>query len=76
MVTPQDPGVTGKEVRMSDQPRVLLSVEQAAERLSIGRTTVYRLIKTGELQSVRVGRLRRIPADALDDYAAILSDRS
>lgn len=61
---------------MSDQPRVLLSVEQAADRLSIGRTTVYRLIKTGELQSVRVGRLRRIAADALDDYAASLSDRS
>jgi excisionase family DNA binding protein len=48
--------------------RTLLTVEQAAEQLSIGRTTVYALIKSGEITSVHVGRLRRVPADALDAY--------
>jgi len=50
----------------------LLTVEEAARRLSLGRTTVYALLKTGEITSVRVGRLRRIPAEALDTYTARL----
>lgn len=57
-------------------PRVLLSVEAAAEQLSISRTRVYALIKTGDLMSVRVGRLRRIPADALTQFTArLLADQ-
>jgi excisionase family DNA binding protein len=50
-------------------PRVLLTVEAAADLLSISRTMMFALIKTGEIVSVRVGRLRRIPAGALDSYA-------
>lgn len=50
----------------------LLTVEEAARRLSLGRTTLYSLLKDGQISSVRVGRLRRIPADALDTYTARL----
>lgn len=52
--------------------RVLLSVEDAAERLALSRTRLYALIKTGDIVSVRVGRLRRVPADALTDFTARL----
>lgn len=52
----------------ADQPRVLLTVEEAAKRLSIGRTTMYALIKAGHVATVRLGHLRRVPADALDNY--------
>ena len=52
--------------------RVLLTVEAAAERLSISRTRMYELIKSGEVMSVRVGRLRRIPVDALEAFIARL----
>jgi excisionase family DNA binding protein len=48
--------------------RLVLTVEEAAERLGIGRTLMYALITTGEVESVRIGRLRRIPADALENY--------
>ena len=48
-------------------PRRLLTTEETARRLSIGRTLVYRLMASGDLESVRIGRLRRIPAVALDD---------
>ena len=51
-----------------DPTRTLLSVEAAATQLSIGRTTMYALIKTGAITSVRIGRLRRIPAEALTVY--------
>lgn len=52
--------------------RVLLTVEAAAERLSISRTRMYALIKSGEVTSVRVGRLRRIPVSALEAFTARL----
>lgn len=51
---------------------LLLTVEEAARRLRLGRTLVYRLIASGELESVKVGRLRRIPADCLPAYIATL----
>jgi len=48
--------------------RLVLTVEQAAECLGIGRTLMYSLITAGEVESVRIGRLRRVPADALDAF--------
>jgi excisionase family DNA binding protein len=53
-------------------PRVLLSVEEAAEQLSLSRTRLYALLKTGDIASVRVGRLRRVPVDALLQFIARL----
>jgi excisionase family DNA binding protein len=50
----------------------MLTPEQAADALSIGRTTLYALIKSGELCSLRIGRLRRIPADEITAYTARL----
>jgi excisionase family DNA binding protein len=55
-----------------ESSRVLLSVEEAAHRLGIGRTTAYYLIRSGDLDSVRVGRLRRVHVDAINAYAARL----
>ena len=52
--------------------RLLLTPERAAERLDVGRTTVYGLLATGELESVRIGRSRRIPAEAVEGYVARL----
>lgn len=48
--------------------RLLLTVDEAAKRLGIGRTLMYALVKDGEVESVHIGRLRRIPADALPLY--------
>ncbi|MER7690686.1 excisionase family DNA-binding protein [Streptomyces sp. NPDC097610] len=61
------------QLREVDDPTlVLLTVEEAARRLRIGRTTCYRLIRNGELESVPVGSLRRIPAEAPGEYVARL----
>lgn len=51
---------------------LLLTVEEAARSLRLGRTLVYRLISSGELESVTVGRLRRVPAECLAEYVATL----
>jgi excisionase family DNA binding protein len=51
-----------------DGPRLVLSVEAAADMLSISRTRMFALLKSGSVRSVRIGRLRRIPAEALTAY--------
>jgi excisionase family DNA binding protein len=50
----------------------LLTVEEAARLLRVGRTTCFKLIRTGALESVPVGRLRRVPAEAIPEYIARL----
>src|SRR4051812_13220455 len=46
-------------------PRILLSVNEAAAALGIGRTLMYELLGSGQVESVFVGRLHRVPAEAL-----------
>jgi excisionase family DNA binding protein len=52
-----------------------LTVIEAAERLAVGRTTIYDLINRCDLQVVHVGRSARIPVTAVEDFAAALASR-
>lgn len=54
----------------------LLTVEEATVALGIGRTTAWTLVKTGELRSVPVHRLRRVPRQAVDEFVASLLGES
>ena len=57
------------EVQGSGQEQLLLlRIEEAAARLGIGRSLMYRLVLSGEVESVHVGRLRRIPAECLVEH--------
>ncbi len=53
--------------RIADD-RVVLTIEEAAQRLGIGRTTMYALVRSGEIRSVTIGRLRRVPVRCLTEY--------
>lgn len=46
----------------------LLTVAEVAELLRVSTMTVYRLIRSGELPAVRVGRNYRVRRGALDTY--------
>lgn len=48
----------------------LLTVTEAARRLSLGRATTYQLVRRGELPSVRVGRAVRVPVHALEAWVS------
>lgn len=52
----------------TDATPLVLTIEQAAQRLGIGRTLTYALVTSGEIESVTIGRLRRIPAQCLTEY--------
>ena len=56
------------DVTVRTDDRILLSVEDAAERLDIGRTMLYELIATGQIHTIHVGRLRKVPVEALREY--------
>jgi excisionase family DNA binding protein len=56
------------DVTVQADERLLLSVDEAARRLSIGRSLLYELLAAGEIRSIHVGRLRRVPIAALTDY--------
>jgi excisionase family DNA binding protein len=61
--------VTEHAERPLDWPRQpLYSVEEAANMLGIGRTYMFHLLATGEIDSLKIGRCRRIARDALDGY--------
>ena len=45
--------------------QLLVTPEEAARRLSVGRTTIYELMASGGLQSVTIGRCRRVPVSSL-----------
>lgn len=56
---------------------LLLTPEVAADLLSIGRTKVYELMANGTLASVRIGKCRRVPREALDELVLSLrADRA
>jgi excisionase family DNA binding protein len=48
--------------------RLSVSVEEAAELLSIGRSSVFALVKEGLLHSVKVGKRRLITLDELRSF--------
>ncbi len=48
--------------------KILLSVDEMAELLSIGRSKAYALVQDGTLPSLRIGRSVRIPLSALEDW--------
>jgi excisionase family DNA binding protein len=48
------------------------TVEQVAEILQVGRDKVYFLLRTGQLRSIKIGKLRRITDQHLTDFVASL----
>jgi excisionase family DNA binding protein len=67
-------GGGGRPERHSSSPagppeqRLLLTVSEAAQRLGIGRSLLYELLTEGKIESIHVGRLRRIRPEALAAY--------
>lgn len=61
------PGYTAAASRTPVQ-KMLYRVEEAAEAMSLSRTAVFGLIKSGELETIKVGGRRRIPHAAIVEY--------
>lgn len=56
------------ERRREDQMPIVLTPAEVMDILGVGKNTMYRLLNTGELRAVRIGRSWRITGDALEEY--------
>jgi len=56
--------------RTPSQSSLLLTVEEAAFLLRLGRTTTYGLVLGGEIQSVKIGRRRLVTRSGLEAFVA------
>ena len=50
------------------------TVEQVADMLHISRDKVYYLLRSGQLRSIKIGKLRRITDQHLAEFIAVLDD--
>jgi excisionase family DNA binding protein len=64
--------ITYAEVK---QPRLLLTMEEAAESLGICRAYLYRLVTEKQIATVKLGRARRIPLTELQAFIEQNLDR-
>jgi len=48
--------------------QILLSIADVSDATHLGETTIKELLARGEIESITVGRSRRIPATALRDW--------
>jgi excisionase family DNA binding protein len=53
---------------------LLVSVEEGAAVLGLSRAVMYRLLKAGELRSIKVGSRRLLHVDELRSFAARLAE--
>ncbi|WP_017595777.1 helix-turn-helix domain-containing protein [Nocardiopsis potens] len=53
---------------------LLLTVDEAAEHLRVSRWTVYNLIRSRTLRTVKIGRRRLVPVAALPECLEALED--
>ena len=64
-----EPAVVRRPRALGDLAQVrFLTVAEVAALMRVSRMTVYRLVHSGELASVRVGRSFRVPERAVHDY--------
>jgi len=55
--------------------KLLLTVPEVMEALGIGRTFTYSLINRGDLESIKVGRCRRIPTTSVERFVESLRNQ-
>ena len=55
---------------MSDNGALLVSVEEAAKLLGIGRGLAYDLVREGRLPHVKLGRRVLVPRQGLEEWIA------
>ena len=50
--------------------RLLLTIPEAAQVLGVSRSILYQLVQAGEVATIKIGRSRRVPIVALEQYVS------
>lgn len=57
-------------LELTPEIKLLVTVDEAAEMLSVGRSLAWELVRRNEVRSVKVGRTRRVVVASLREYIA------
>ncbi|AEV87191.1 excisionase [Actinoplanes sp. SE50] len=57
-------------------PKALYRIPEAMRMLSLSRSVIYELIRSGRLRTVKEGRTRLVPASAITAYVTLLEQES
>ena len=52
---------------MTDSDRLVLDVPEAGAKLGLGRNASYAAAKRGDIPTIKIGRLLRVPVRALEE---------
>ena len=50
----------------------LLSIPQTCRLIGVGRSSLYQMMASGQVRSVKIGRRRLVPREAIDEFVANL----
>ena len=53
----------------------MITLDDLCEMLSIGKNTAYRLLQTGQIHAFKIGRIWKIPRDAVSEFVEKKSKR-
>lgn len=56
------------DMRKQDQLPIVLTPAEAMDVLGVGKNTMYRLLNSGQLPAVRIGRSWRVTLDAIQQF--------
>ena len=56
------------DMRKQEQLPIVLTPAEVMDVLGVGKNTMYRLLNSGQLPAVRIGRSWRITQTALDEF--------
>lgn len=54
-----------------EQLLIVFTPAEAMDILGVGKNTMYRLLNSGELRGIRIGRSWRIASNALEEYLSM-----
>lgn len=46
----------------------ILKIEDVMKLLDIGKNTLYRLLKSGDINAFKIGKVWKIPKSSIDDF--------
>ena len=46
----------------------MITIDELCEMLSIGKNTAYQLLSSGQIHAFKIGRIWKIPRDAVSEY--------
>ena len=53
---------------ISEHQRAALSVEEAAERLGVSRSLIWKMVNQGTIRTVRAGHRVLVPVSAVEEF--------